>query len=202
MIEQSPELLVYAFRFFLGFIFIAAGVAKLTQVDEFKRAIINYRLVPRRFSRPIALWLPRLELFAGFFLAFGIAIVPVACAVAGLLLVFSGAVGINLLRGREMSCNCFGVSTPEKMTWLTVARNLALMGLAASIIVAPPAALSVWAGPGTTSTSVGAGSVIAMLVVSGSVVLILGLIKQAWQIAKSVRELERRFSETSEGESA
>jgi uncharacterized membrane protein YphA (DoxX/SURF4 family) len=188
-------LAVYFARFFLALVFIAAGASKLTQVQEFERAVTNYRLLPRRFSRPVAIWLPQAELGAGLLLALGVALVPTAYLIASLLLVFSTAVSINLLRGKEMSCNCFGTSTPEKMTWLTVGRNLVLVGMAMGIVSNPPIALSVWPGPGVASAaaSVSTGGAMAILLTSVSSVVLIGLLSQAWRVAKAGRALRRHL---------
>ena len=191
------DLSIYVARFFLALIFIVAGASKLLQTEEFERAVSNYQLLPRRFSRLVAVWLPRAELGAGLLLALGVALLPIAFLIALLLLVFSVAVGVNLVRGREMSCNCFGASTPEKMTWHTVGRNFALMGITLSIVLFPPIALSVWPGPGsvsTAATSVSAGGAIAMLLTSVLLVLLVGLTSQAWRVMKAGQQLQSYFS--------
>jgi uncharacterized membrane protein YphA (DoxX/SURF4 family) len=196
-VEQPVvALAVYAARFFLALVFIAAGASKLVQAEEFERAVANYRLLSARFSRPVAIWLPRAELGAGLLLALGVALVPMAYLIAFLLLVFSVAVGINLLRGREMRCNCFSASTPEKMTWLTVGRNLVLGGMAFSVVLIPPTALAVWPGPGShlAVTPVTARAAMAMLFTASSAVLLVGLISQAWRVAKAGRALQRYVS--------
>jgi uncharacterized membrane protein YphA (DoxX/SURF4 family) len=200
-IAEQPilELFLHACRFFLAFIFLGAGISKLTQTEEFAQAISNYGLVPERFSHPIAVWLPRAEVLAGLMLLLGVAIMPGALGVAVLLLGFSVAVGINLLRGREMSCNCFGGAAPERMTWTTVGRNITLMAMAVSIFALPPSALAVW--PGTATSTLSPGAVLAMLVASTSAVLLLGLVNQGWRLMSSVRGLESRLS-GSKGESA
>jgi hypothetical protein len=152
-------------------------------------------LLPRRYSRPVAAWLPRVELGAGLLLFLGVALVPVAFFIALLLLVLSGVVGINLLRGREMSCNCFGASTPEKMTWLTVGRNIVLVGMASSVVLIPPTALSVWPRPGGPAVSqVTPGAATAMFLASSSVALLVGLVSQALRIARSERVLKQHVS--------
>jgi uncharacterized membrane protein YphA (DoxX/SURF4 family) len=190
------ETVAYAARFFLALVFLVVGAVKISQPDEFERAVTNYRLLPRRFSRPVALWLPRAELAAGVLLALGVALVPVSCLLALLLLVFSGAVAVNLLRGREIDCGCFGSSTPQKMTWLTVGRNLALMAMALSVALSPPSALSLWPGPGAGGeATVGPGTALAMLIASTSLVALLGLLGEARRVAKSMRQLERRTLE-------
>jgi uncharacterized membrane protein YphA (DoxX/SURF4 family) len=186
------EVAAHAARFFLALVFLAAGLSKLPEREEFERAVTNYRLLPERFSRPVAVWLPRVEVLAGLLLALGVALVPVSFMVAGMLLVFSFAVGVNLLRGKEMSCNCFGASAPERMTWLTVGRNLVLVGMAALVALAPPSALAVWPGPGAGGMSVGAGAAFAMLLTAVSAALVAGLFGSALRVARGAGDLERR----------
>ncbi|WP_273845799.1 MauE/DoxX family redox-associated membrane protein [Rubrobacter calidifluminis] len=190
---EMAELGAYAARFFLAAVFVAAGLSKLFRSAEFERAVENYRLLPAGWSRTVAFWLPEAELLAGIFLAFGVLLVPAASVVGLMLLVFSGAVAINLLRGREMGCGCFGAGSPEKMTWLTVVRNLLLFGLALVVVFVPPAALAVWAGPGAGSAiAVQDASVIAMLIFSTSAALLLALLEEGWRVAKSFRRLAQR----------
>ncbi len=187
---------IYACRFFVALILIVAGASKLFQVKEFERAVASYQLLPKAFSRPVAIWLPRVELCAGLMLAFGVALVPVAYLTASLLAVFSAAVSINLIRGKEMSCNCFGASTPEKMTWLTVVRNLLLICMALSVALVPPVALAAWpaSGGASTATAVTPWAVLAMLVASTSAVLLAGIASQALRVVNSIRVLQRHLS--------
>jgi uncharacterized membrane protein YphA (DoxX/SURF4 family) len=195
---EVPAIVVsaYAARFFLAIVLIVAGASKLFQVKEFERAVASYQLLPRGFSRPVATWLPRVELGAGLMLALGVVLVPIAYLTALLLAVFSAAVSINLVRGKEMSCNCFGASTPEKMTWLSVVRNLLLMCMAFSVALVPPVALSVWPTMGgvSTATAITLGAVLAMLVTATSAVLVAGLVSQGLRVANSIRVLRRHLS--------
>jgi uncharacterized membrane protein YphA (DoxX/SURF4 family) len=197
--QPAVETVAHAGRFFLALVFVAAGASKLGGREELERAVAKYRLLPGRFSRPVAVWLPRAELAAGLLLGLGGALVPVAWLLAALLLVFSGAVGINLLRGREMSCNCFGASTPEKMTWLTVGRNLVLMSMAVGVALVPPAALALWPGPGTGGVPVGNGEALAMLLAAVSVALVVGLVGSAVRVIRAADDLERRAPSTHGG---
>ena len=78
---------------------------------------------------------------------------------AAALAMFTGAVAVNLLRGRRIDCGCSGVVADTRITWLTVARNLALTALAVTVAVTWPTALSIDgvlsdtgpSGPGTAS---------------------------------------------------
>lgn len=97
------ELIALGFRFVLASVFILAGLAKLPRRREFEQAVRRYELVPARFARPIATWLPPLELACGLLLVAGLATAPVSLLLASLLCLFTGAVAVNLLRGRERS---------------------------------------------------------------------------------------------------
>jgi|SRR5918999_1267847 hypothetical protein len=132
------ELAALGFRFLLGFVFIAASIPKLAASTEFANAVGNYGLVPRRLVQPVARWLPKLELAAGLSLLFGIALGPVALLVAAMLLVFSGAVTWNLLRGRRIECGCAGTAVPRAISWPLVARDLLLASFAFALAFAAP----------------------------------------------------------------
>lgn len=97
-----------SFRFVLASVFLVAGFAKLLSRGEFAVAVQNYQLLSARASQPIGRLLPPLELVCGVLLFVGLGVRLVSSAVALLLLVFAGAVAINLIRGREIDCGCFG----------------------------------------------------------------------------------------------
>jgi uncharacterized membrane protein YphA (DoxX/SURF4 family) len=163
------ELLALGSRFALVILFLSAGLAKLSASEEFARAVRNYDLLPARWVAPVATWLPRLEVAAALLLGLGVLTTVVAAGLAGLLLVFTAAVAVNLVRGREIDCGCFGSSAPRRITWATVARNLALTALAALVVAWSPPALSLlpaWetgvAGAGAVAT----GDAVAALVSS------------------------------------
>jgi uncharacterized membrane protein YphA (DoxX/SURF4 family) len=185
----------YFARFFVGLVFIVAGMAKLGQTEAFVRAIENYRLLPATLVRPVAVWLPRIEFAAGTALTLGFALIPLALAVSAMLLAFSGAVAINLIRGREMSCNCFGSASPERMTWLTVARNLVLALMSLSVALSPPAVLSIWASAGSSTTTMDTENVIAAFFIATSALLMFGLVGQAWRVSQTASTLGNKLSQ-------
>lgn len=188
------ELVSQFSRFFVGMVFLAAGVAKLGQGEEFERAVENYELLPRWLVPPVASWLPRLEIGGGLALVFGVALVPAATLVALMLLVFVVAVAVNLLRGREMSCNCFGSASPEKMTWLTVGRNVVLTGMAMVVVLVPPVSLAIWPGPlAVSGATAGAGVALAMLCAAVSAVVLAGIVGAAWRVFRDGKRLEERL---------
>jgi uncharacterized membrane protein YphA (DoxX/SURF4 family) len=136
------ELAALASRFALAAVFLGAGLAKLVRPAEFAGAVDAYRLVPAALVRPLATWLPRLEVAAAALLALGVASRPAALAALALLLGFAAAIAVNLLRGRTIDCGCLGTAAPRRIGWPLVARNLVLAGMALLVAAAAPRVLA------------------------------------------------------------
>jgi uncharacterized membrane protein YphA (DoxX/SURF4 family) len=174
-------------------VFLLSGLAKLPRRAEFAAAVRNYRLVPDRAGEVIGNVLPPVELGAGALLALGLGIRPVAALLALFLLVFSGAVAVNLLRGRTIDCGCFGPVAQRKITWLTVARNGILIAAAAVVVAEGPTALALdRLLPGTASPELSTSSALA-LVVATSLAIVAATLAQEWRrVVPLVRAEERR----------
>lgn len=103
-----------------------AGIDKLRHRDLLPGVIANYRLLPDALVAPAALLLPVAELLVAVGLVAGIAPLAPAAAMA-LLLVFAGAMAINIGRGRRhIDCGCGHAGLKEQLSWGKVLRNLAL----------------------------------------------------------------------------
>jgi len=98
-------------RFFLGGLFIYAGIIKIIDPAGMSAAIDSYGLVPRFFHYPLALTLPWVELVAGVFLVAGLRTRSSALMLSLLLSVFMLAIIVNILRGHDHACGCFSSST-------------------------------------------------------------------------------------------
>jgi Methylamine utilisation protein MauE len=165
------QLFALGSRFALAFLFLTAGLAKLSAPAEFARAVANYRLLPSGLARPVATWLPRLEVAAAALLGLGLATTVAGGLVTGLLLAFTAAVAVNLLRGREIDCGCLGSSAPRRITWGTVARNLVMAAMAGAVVGWSPGVLSLlpaWRAP--AAGPVADGDALAVLVASTAAV--------------------------------
>lgn len=137
------ELSLVGVRVFLGLVFLTSSLPKLAAPADFRRALRNYQLLPLRLVRPVATWLPRAELALALALLVGIETSLMATLAAAALLVFSGAVAINLARGRKIECGCFSGSSPREITWRLVLQDVVLAGPAIGVATkAPP----MWAG--------------------------------------------------------
>ncbi len=135
-------------RFALLTVFGLAGVAKLRSRPEFEQAVMNFQLVPDSVSRRIARLLPWVEIGAATLLGVGIAITPVAAAVALLLCGFTVAISINLARGRKIECGCFGAGASGEVTAASLARNLLLILMTVMVAAVPVTSAAAWRGPG------------------------------------------------------
>lgn len=120
----------------LGAVLLLGALPKLRDPALFREALDNYRLLPRVMLAPMALLLPLLELLAGALLLPAASRVAGALLALGLLALVTGAVAINLQRGRErIDCGCGG-SEHVPLSRGLVARNAGL-ALLALIALAP-----------------------------------------------------------------
>jgi hypothetical protein len=126
---------VLAVRLLLGFVFVLAGLAKLRDLPGFRRAVDRYRLLPGSLVEPLATVVAWTEVAAGGALAAGIATPLAAGLVTAQLIGFATAMGINLVRGRDIECGCAGTSSGTTISWRLVARNAALAVPAAGVAV-------------------------------------------------------------------
>jgi len=101
-------------RLIVGGVFIYASLDKILQPDQFARIIFNYHLVPAPLINITALILPWVEFGAGLFLVFGIWPRAAGLILTGLVVVFLLALSINWLRGVDLECGCFTVSSRAK----------------------------------------------------------------------------------------
>jgi uncharacterized membrane protein YphA (DoxX/SURF4 family) len=181
-----------AFRFALGTMFSLSALAKVPDLEGFHALVRDYRLVPRRVSRTVALSIPSIEALLGICLLLGIA-VQVAAAMAALLLVaFTVALAVNLARGRRVGCGCFGTITHHEISLFAVLRNVCLIGLSTTVAWSAPIALSPVRELNTSAQhAVSASGGVAMLITGALAALALSL----GQEVASVTRLYRAFKE-------
>lgn len=134
-------LLTWGLRCFLALLFATAAISKLTAIEEFHGVVRNFRLLPDGLARPVALALPVAELAVAAGLMVTALAAPAAVVAALLLAGFGLAIAINVARGRrQIDCGCFRDGMKQRISWLMVARNAGLAGLALLIAALLPAA--------------------------------------------------------------
>ena len=119
----------------LGIIFLASAVPKLHHPKGFVLAVLEYRILPPRLSWFYARLLPPLEFLLALLLLTGTAVRSAAALMSVLLLSFIAAVGINLTRGRDLDCHCFGKATrrPIGIGWRLLLQDGALLSAALAV---------------------------------------------------------------------
>lgn len=129
--------IVWVLRVTLALLFAAAAFHKLRAPREFAATVEAYALVPMIAVRPFAWALATAEVgLAAAFLVPALGMLP-SLAGAGLLCLYSGAIAVNLARGRtDIDCGCLGPANRQPLSaWLLV-RNAVLVG--ACLLLASP----------------------------------------------------------------
>jgi putative oxidoreductase len=135
-IMQNGWILIVV-RIALGALFIYSAWPKIADPPAFAQMLANYRLLPDAWINPAALVLPWLEMVAGVCLVAGLTRRGAALWISALLVVFIGAVAINIARDVAVDCGCFSVTASQKShaemiasMKLDIARDLGMLLMA------------------------------------------------------------------------
>jgi uncharacterized membrane protein YphA (DoxX/SURF4 family) len=122
------EVITFVLRIIIFVIFFSSGFQKLKEIESHKGVIEDYRILPTKFVPLFARIEPVLEILSSIciFLSFFFTVNLYICIF--LLIMYSLAVIINLIRGRrEISCGCGGIVGKHNLSWWIVFRNLLLI---------------------------------------------------------------------------
>jgi len=116
---------------FLGLVFIAAGLFKIVDPAAFAISIARLRMAPLALVGPVAILLPWIELVAGLALLIPRLQIAAFRLTLALLIGFTAILAVAYVRGTATACGCFGSSDsffnrPE----VTLVRNIPLIALA------------------------------------------------------------------------
>ncbi len=132
--------LQWVLRLGLGMLFGFAAWHKLRAPEAFRAALAGYDLLPERALYATARVLPALELTAAAFFLLPGGARGAALLAAGLLLLYTSAVAVSLLRGRrDIDCGCSGPAAARAIGSDLVLRNVALLAAAIACGYAPAA---------------------------------------------------------------
>ena len=181
-------------RLVLAGVFALAGVAKLSDLEGSRKAIIDFGL-PAVLASPLALLLPLAEL------AVAAALIPASTAwwgalgALGLLMLFVVGISLNLARGRKPDCHCFGQLHSAPAGWKTLARNGVLAAVAGFVLwegfdVAGPSAIS-WLGALSAAQLVGfLGGVLVLALLAGQWWFLAHLLRQNGRLLVRLEAVE------------
>lgn len=183
----------------LAAVFAAAGIAKLADHAGTRTAVREFG-APRWLVGPLARVLPLAEL------AVAILLLPASTrsvGVAGalvLLVVFSAAIAMSLVRGRTPDCHCFGQLHSSPASWRTLVRNGILAGfgvlaLTGGVAGETPSVVAWVSGlAGAELAALTLGVAIAVVAVSGTLVCV-SLMRSYGGALLRLEAIERRLAD-------
>lgn len=121
-------------RLALGGVMVWAGASKAGDPQGFVVIVGAYDFLPEPLVVPWAAVLPWVELVAGGCLLAGVWVRGAAVAVLGLVGLFVAALGVNIARGVDMSCGCFGLEQAGHSLPAALALDVAL-GVGAAVVL-------------------------------------------------------------------
>ena len=124
--------LAFLFRLYIGALFIYASMYKINYSGEFAETIASYQMIPFWAVNFLAIVLPWIELISGSLLLAGIRTRSAALLLGALLVLFTSAIIVNLIREAPISCGCFH-SLEETISGWTVLRDLLWLGMTSHI---------------------------------------------------------------------
>lgn len=129
-------------RILVGGMLTWSGAAKLSALPSFALTVRAYEVLPVWLIHTFAIWLPGLEVVAGILLLAGLWVRSSALAAFGMFVAFAIALGINVYRGADMSCGCFGIDGAAATLEEALVRDVLLLVGAAVLVLRPFTRLS------------------------------------------------------------
>lgn len=120
--QKSAEYQTYlalALRIGLGVWFVYSGWTKVfdTGLDDFTRAVANYKIVVSPWDAVVAYTVPWVEMVVGFCLIVGLWKRGALWALAGLVAFFAFGVGQAWARNLDIACGCLGSPDGPRMNY-------------------------------------------------------------------------------------
>jgi uncharacterized membrane protein YphA (DoxX/SURF4 family) len=116
-------------------LFIYASLHKIQGPANFADTIASFEVLPHWSVNSVAVILPWIELWGGVCLLVGIFVRSNALLLGMLLIAFSMATLLNVLRGSNIDCGCFFEDVGHPITGWTVARDIAWLAMAVTVVV-------------------------------------------------------------------
>lgn len=132
---QNRNTVILPLRLYIGALFIYASIHKIEGPANFAETIASFEVLPHWSINGIAVVLPWVELWGGVCLLLGIFVRSNALVLGMLLIAFSMAAFLNVLRGSNISCGCFLEDVGHAITGWTVARDVVWLAITAAIVV-------------------------------------------------------------------
>ena len=129
----SSPYLTPILRVVLGALFVWASWEKILYPARLAEDVANYAILPPLLTHLFALFLPWLEMMAGLFLILGLLTRSSSLILSGTLVSFIIAISINMARGIQIDCGCFG--SGEELGWGTLLRDVLMLAMGVLILL-------------------------------------------------------------------
>lgn len=131
---MSLQRTIYRITFWMAALILAAtffvGTSKIANPADFAETVYRFQLMPEVFVNLVAIYLPWVEVVSAVCLLFVPRFRTAALWILLLLLIgFTIGIGINLARGADFGCGCFGRNDDAPLSMFHVFRNSALIAL-------------------------------------------------------------------------
>ena len=131
-----PPVAQMILRLLLSMIFFISSTHKIRQPQQFVATIASYDLLPKAWHKSLAFIIICTEATVSILLFLGWQSRTVAAVCIFMLMIFSYAIGINLIRGRtDLDCGCFGSKHSGKFNLKLIGRNFILLLTAVYVIL-------------------------------------------------------------------
>lgn len=127
--------LLLALRLGLGGTLLWAGLVKIPESGLFAQTVRAYEVLPLALVNPFAVVVPWIEVATGFCLILGFWTRSSALAALLLLLSFAVALSVNLYRGADLSCGCFGLNGAGGSLHTALIRDVLLIAGASLLVL-------------------------------------------------------------------
>lgn len=122
------SLILTIIRLFLGIIFLVSFIGKANEPRRFATTLAAFKLIPNAWVQPVALTLMSLESVVAILLIIGWQTRGAAILCGFLLVIFTFAISLSLLRGQtDLECGCFGAIHSQKINLKLINRNISLL---------------------------------------------------------------------------
>lgn len=115
-------------RLVLGGVLVWAGLAKVSEPALFALTVRAYNVLPHAFINGFAVVVPWMEIAVGACLLSGFWSRSGALAALALLSSFGIAIAVNIYRGANLDCGCFGLDGTRGSLEAALVQDLLLIG--------------------------------------------------------------------------
>ncbi len=134
---DGEKALMTLFRIFCGFLLVYSTRDKLLDPAHFLTEVDDYHFLPSQLVPLAAAVIPWIEFFSGAALMLGFAWRGGAVVFCLLMVIYSDAISWAFVRGLDIGCGCGLADPSEKITWLTVFRDLLFLVLGLAVLFSP-----------------------------------------------------------------